>query len=554
MANKLVEEIVLKVTMKTDTIAKQSKELPKAKKKVKALGTQIKLTSNEAVKDFRKLSNSFDEGSKRMSTRMKKMTKQSSLLNDAFKAISAAVIISELKELGSEAINISRQFERIELSMKTVFGGDAAGQIAFVNEQAQKLGINALAAQDGYAKIAASAKAAGLSTKDVQEIFIGTSEASAALGLGADDAKGIFRALGQIASKGKVSTEEILQIAERLPGTYKLAAESMGLTTSELSKMLEQGEITSNDFLPRFAAQLSKTFHDGAMANSTSEIAQSTKNLNRYNKQMKLSGDELKVFTTGAGTAALAMWEGLTDVIGEGIFQMGEVLGATDAMAGSTKKATKTNNDFTDSEKKKKTALEESQEAFNTANEILNKFSLSLSQTNRLDNLRESLGLTAQGFSKIKTPIDEMLKSGLKIEEITDPINQLVEALKSTGELKDKDLIQSEDVKRAEAITKQVEKWVGSDFFSFLPDNAATFGQTLDAGANSPREEPQLDLSPQAGLEVGTAAAAEFLVRPTEKTNKIAEENRDINKKSLEEQKKQTAFLEGNNNNFVGVG
>jgi len=553
MANKLVEEIILKVSMKTDAVAKGSKEIPKAKKKVKALGTQIKITSNEAVRDFRTMSKSFDEGSKRMSSRFTKLTKKSSLLNDAFRAISAAVIIAELKELGAEAINISRQFERIERSMETTFGGEAGAQIAFVNKEAEKLGINAVSAQEGYSKIAASAKAAGLSTKVVQDIFIGTSEAAAALSLGDDDTNGIFRALGQIASKGKVSTEEILQIAERLPGTYAIAAESMGLTTAEMSKMLEQGEIMSNDFLPRFAQQLSSTFHDGAMKNANGEIAQSTRNLNKYNDQMKLAGDELKVFTTGAGTAAIKVWEGMTDVIGEGIFQMGEVLGVTESMAGSTKKATEVNKAFTESEKNKKTALEKSQEAFQTANEILNKFSLSLSQTNSLDKLRDSLGLTAKGFSKIKGPIDQMLKSGLKIKEITDPIQQLVEVLKSTKELSDDDLIKSEDVKRAEKITAQVEKWVGSDFFSFLPDDVATFGKTLDAGVGSPRQEQHQQQAPQAGLEVGSAAAAEFLVRPTEETNKIAKQSLDVQKKALDEMKKQTEALE-NKNNFVGLG
>lgn len=542
MAKELVEQIILKVSMKTDAVAKGSQEIPKAKKKVKALGTQIKLTSNEAVRDFRTMSKSFDQGSKRMSSRFKKLTKESTLLRDAFRAVSAAVIISQLKELGTEAINTSRQFERIGLAMNTVFGSEAAAQIAFVNAQSAKLGVNALAAQDGYSKLAASAKAAGLTTKEVQDIFTGTAEASAALGLTGEDTKGIFRALGQIASKGKLSTEEILQIAERLPGTYAIAAESMGLTTMEMGKMLEQGEIMSNDFLPKFAQQLSKTFHDGAMANANGEIAKSTNNLNRYNEQMKLAGDELKVFTTGAGTAALSVWEGLTDVIGEGIFQMSELLGTTESLARSTKKATEANNAFTKSEVNKKTALEESQEAFQTANEILNQFSLSLSQTDRLDELRVSLGLTAKGFSKIRGPIDEMLKRGLKIKEIIDPMQQLVEVMKSNNDFKPKDLLKTkteeeiEALKNLKEIMESITGILAPATFGLFDENLGDFDQTQQSQAQAQK----------TGLEVGTREAAEFLIRPTEETkkDKLMKEGVDLQKKSLEELKKQTDALE----------
>ena len=40
----------------------------------------------------------------------------------------------------------------------------------------------------------------------------------------------------------------------------------MGVTTAELSKMLEQGKVLSEDFLPRFAAQLQKELGGGAVA------------------------------------------------------------------------------------------------------------------------------------------------------------------------------------------------------------------------------------------------------------------------------------------------
>jgi len=77
------------------------------------------------------------------------------------------------------------------------------------------------------------------------------------MGLSAGDTSGVLLALQQMVSKGTVSAEELRgQLGERLPGAFQIAARSMGVTTAELGKMLEQGQIMAADFLPRFAEQL----------------------------------------------------------------------------------------------------------------------------------------------------------------------------------------------------------------------------------------------------------------------------------------------------------
>ena len=62
-------------------------------------------------------------------------------------------------------------------------------------------------------------------------------------------------------SKGTVQSEELRgQLGERLPGAFQLAAKSMGVTTMELGKMLENGEVLANELLPKLSLQLMKTF------------------------------------------------------------------------------------------------------------------------------------------------------------------------------------------------------------------------------------------------------------------------------------------------------
>ncbi|MGL6343691.1 MAG: tape measure protein, partial [Waterburya sp.] len=90
----------------------------------------------------------------------------------------------------------------------------------------------------------------------------------------------MFLATQQIASKGTVSSEEIkLQLGEVLPGAYNISARALGMSTSEMSKALERGDVTSADFLPKFQQQLKSETE--IAANSISES--STGKINAFN-------------------------------------------------------------------------------------------------------------------------------------------------------------------------------------------------------------------------------------------------------------------------------
>ena len=58
----------------------------------------------------------------------------------------------------------------------------------------------------------------------------------------------VFLAISQMISKGKVSAEELrLQLAERMPGAVNIFAKAIGVTTSELDKMLQEGKVGLED-------------------------------------------------------------------------------------------------------------------------------------------------------------------------------------------------------------------------------------------------------------------------------------------------------------------
>lgn len=131
----------------------------------------------------------------------------------------------------------------------------------FTIELAEEAGVEVLGLQKSYVKFLASAKTTNLTTAQTEKIFKQVAKASSVLGLSQDDTNGAFRALEQILSKGNVQAEEIRgQLGERLPGAFQILAKSMGLTTQELNKQLELGNVISEEVLPGFAEELDRTY------------------------------------------------------------------------------------------------------------------------------------------------------------------------------------------------------------------------------------------------------------------------------------------------------
>lgn len=131
----------------------------------------------------------------------------------------------------------------------------------FLKSVADEAGAGILDLTKAYTKFLASARTTNLRTSQTQEIFRQVAKAAGVLGLSADDTTGALRALEQMMSKGTVQAEEIRgQLGERLPGAFQILAKSMGLTTAELGKQLELGNVMAEDVLPKFAAELEKAY------------------------------------------------------------------------------------------------------------------------------------------------------------------------------------------------------------------------------------------------------------------------------------------------------
>lgn len=169
--------------------------------------------------------------------------------------------------LAGGTVQAARHHDSVSRAINFATNGQGGAAITSVKSINDRLGLSNDAGLEGFRTLSGSVRSLNIPLKETLRIYESVGMAAAAMGVDAESQKGIFLALGQIASKGTVSAEELRgQIGERLPGAFGIAAKAMGMTEAELDKMMQRGELMSKDFLPRFATELQKTFGEGAVA------------------------------------------------------------------------------------------------------------------------------------------------------------------------------------------------------------------------------------------------------------------------------------------------
>jgi tape measure domain-containing protein len=226
---------------------------------------------------------------------------------------------------GIEAVlTATIKFESINKQLVYATGNaeEAAKAFDFVRQVTKDLGLELLSSAQGYAKLAAALKGTRLEGEGTQTLFKGIASAAASMGLSVDETNGVILALSQIASKGKVSMEELRgQLGERLGPAMKIAADSIGVTVAELDKMVEAG-IDSTQFLEKFGPALVKAFGPTAAANAKTLNGQITLLKNQFTEILLALG-------TGEGGLGSAFASVLAD-IGAGITTIQEAMDSID--------------------------------------------------------------------------------------------------------------------------------------------------------------------------------------------------------------------------------
>ena len=162
-------------------------------------------------------------------------------------------VTAPLLLLGRQAVKTALDMDSLKKGLIAVEGSSAGAERALKRlEQVAKLpGLGFREAVQGYTNLRATGMAADLAERSLMAF----GNALATVGKGKSELDGVVLALGQIEAKGKVSAEEINQIAERVPQIRQIMKDAFGTADTEL---IQKAGITSRQFVEAVTGELEK--------------------------------------------------------------------------------------------------------------------------------------------------------------------------------------------------------------------------------------------------------------------------------------------------------
>lgn len=133
----------------------------------------------------------------------------------------------------------------------------------------------------------------GFTANQVIPILTAVGDSAAALGMGQDGIDRLTIAIGQMQAKGKVSAEEMLQLAEAGVPAWQMLADAMGTSIPQAMKMAEKGTIDSATGIQAIISGMNSKF-GGMMQEQSSTINGMLSNIqDSIGQTMVVIGDEI---------------------------------------------------------------------------------------------------------------------------------------------------------------------------------------------------------------------------------------------------------------------
>lgn len=262
---------------------------------------QIQEKVSSGIKKIAKASGVATTRLERMKIKMRGVSQESKSMQGALgglgRTLGGVFAIGAIVRLGSEFVKATVEMESLRNSIRFASGSSAEANtnFTFLKNTANDLGTSLSAGYEGFRTLSGSMMGSVLAGQQTRDIYKSVSIAGSAMGLTAEQQKGTFIALGQIMGKGKVQAEELRgQLGERIPGAFQIAARAMNMSTAELDKFMSTGQLTAENFLPKFAKELEKTFK-GALPTATKSLGANITRLKNNVLDLVVSvGDRLK--------------------------------------------------------------------------------------------------------------------------------------------------------------------------------------------------------------------------------------------------------------------
>ena len=256
-------KVAEKLNREIETLTKKNKSLATSQKSAWTQTRKAKKENDKLTASNKKLTASNDKlaaALKRTQNANKKTTggfaglvKGAGALMGAFGAIAGIQLFASIIK---NVISLAGTFDSLHFALQRIARDslDAAASEAFLKDITVAFGAELVTTTNRWIKFLAAARQSNVTLKDTEDIFRTMTKAAGVLGLKTDELRGIYLALEQMLSKGKVTTEELRrQLGERLPGAMGIMAAALEVTIPQLDKMLKKGEVLSAEALPKFA-------------------------------------------------------------------------------------------------------------------------------------------------------------------------------------------------------------------------------------------------------------------------------------------------------------
>ena len=215
----------------------------------------------------------------------------------------------------AQAVKASQEQTRMEmaLTMSSNSLREFDDSLKYVKEEALRLGLTSVDLGKAFAQVNIAAE--GLSQDQKKRMFTGVNEYMATVGLDKEAQGGVYRAMYQMFSKGKIQQEEVNQLAERgmsIKVFRDSAMQAYGIKdVNQLLKMQQEGQLTDvGKVWQTYAENLQKMAH----ANGAFDKMQSSSitQMNRFKESLKQLSKEL--MDSGLDELLGSVFKGLTAI------------------------------------------------------------------------------------------------------------------------------------------------------------------------------------------------------------------------------------------------
>lgn len=167
----------------------------------------------------------------------------------------------------SDTLDLAARMETVRKQLELGFGAGAEAEFQRLRQEANLFGTSLVDVSEAFAKFALVAKSSGIEIATIRRLFTGIQAEARVFGVTTDDMQGVLRAMRQVASKGRLMSEELTQqLAERLPDAFNQTARALNKSRDQLVEGLRAGTIGAKEFFEAFSTQAVLEFYDKAIA------------------------------------------------------------------------------------------------------------------------------------------------------------------------------------------------------------------------------------------------------------------------------------------------